>query len=282
MSEGAAASGALPEVVYSRDARRFSPLSDLGQLWGSRHAVRELVGANLRARYQNSVLGFGWTLLNPVLQLIVLSFVFSQVLRFNIDNYPLYLFSGLLPWQFFLASVNASAGSLVGGQGLIRKLRVFLLVFPVSQVGIALVNLVFAMAALFVLLVAFTDAAVTVHLVLVPIGMVFLVAFALGLGLICMTLTTVFRDVEHITTVLLSAGYFATPILYRLEDVPNIAPVLVWNPMTWIIEFFRCGFYDNTWPSAEAWIIAPACGLVTLAIGYCMFKGVERELVFRL
>lgn len=274
------------EVVYGA-GRRLGVLGALredgAELWRSRHAVRELVGANLRMRYQNSLLGFGWTLLNPVLQLVVLSFVFSRVLGFRVDNYPVYLFSGLLPWQFFLASVNGSAGSLIGGQGLLRKIRVFMPVFPISQVSIAMVNLVFAMAALFVVLVLFLDARVTVHLVCVPAGMVFLLMLALGVGMACMAITTMFRDFEHIIGVILSAGYFATPILYQPEHLGDgLKWMLDANPMTWVLMFFRSGFYDHTWPPTEAWLIAPAFALASLVIGYGLYKGVERELIYRL
>lgn len=284
---GAGFGGPTPEVVYGAERRAglvASVANDWRELVRSRHAVRELVGANLRMRYQNSVLGFGWTLLNPVLQLIVLSFVFSRVLRFgDMDNYALYLFCGLLPWQFFLASVNGSAGSLIGGQGLLRKLRVFMPVFPVSQVLIALVNLVFAMTALFVVLAIFMDAKVTVHLVVVPAGIVFLFMLALGIGMACMAITTMFRDFEHIISVVLSAGYFATPILYKPEHLgEDLSWLLDYNPLTWVLVFFRSGFYDNTWPPTEAWIVAPACGIGAMLIGYGLYKGVERELVFRL
>ncbi len=254
---------------------------DLRQLVAGRHVIHEFVSATLRVRYQRGFLGFFWTLLHPLLMLTVLSVVFSRILRFEMDNYPVFLFSGLIPWQFFSASLSNSSTSLLTNQGLIRRISVYLLLFPVSDLMVAVVNMVFAMIAMFILLM-FLGAHVSVHLILVPVGLIFLFIFTLGVSLIAMTLTTFFRDFEHMISVLLQALFFATPIFYPTSEVPKLAPLLNANPLSWILVFFHDGLYYHAWPSAQTWIIASAASLSMLLVGYLLYKRYEHEYIFRL
>lgn len=254
---------------------------DLRRLFAGRHIVHEFVLTTLRGRYRTSFLGFLWTLVHPLLFLIVLSIVFGKVMRFEMDHYPVFLFSGLIPWQFFSASISTSGSSLLANQGLIRKIQVNLMLFPVSAVMVAAVNMMFAMIAMFILFM-FLGASISVHLVLVPAGLVLLFLFTLGLGLIAMTLTTFFRDFEHIISILMQALFFATPIIYPAHAMHSLAPLLSANPLSWFLTFFQHGLYYHTWPPVQLWVVSSVISLITLSIGYAMYKRYEHEYIFRL
>lgn len=256
-------------------------IQDGRDLWRGRSITYEFVRSTLQARYQNSVLGVFWTLLNPLLMLGVMSIVFSHILRFDLPRYPVFLIAGLIPWQFFATSVTAGSVSLIMHQGLIRKINVRLFHFPIADLAIAATHNAVAMVAMFVLALLM-GARLTEHLVLVIPGLLFLYVFSLGAALIAMTATTYFRDMEHIIGVGMQALYFATPVFFPAEQVPALAPLMNANPLTWILIFFQDAIYWHRWPPAIAWIVAPSASLAVLLIGYALYKRKEHEFIFRL
>jgi ABC-type polysaccharide/polyol phosphate export permease len=258
------------------------------RLWASRYVVREFVVTTLRVQYQQSVLGFLWSLLNPLLMLLVLAVVFDQLINRAppggsppIPHYAVFLLCGVVPWQFFSAAINSGSMSLIARQDLIRKIGIHLLVFPASAVGVAMVNFVLALTAIFILM-TFFGAQLTEHIVLVPLGILWLTIFTFGCVLIAMTLTTFYRDFQHIIGVVLQAGYFMTPIFYKPDMVPRIEPIINANPMTWMLAYFRHGLWENTWPDPITFWSAPAIALAALLIGYVVYKRNEAAFVFRL
>ena len=268
--------------------RQWSPLrwseevrQDLRSVYTYRFVLRNLVTTQLKIRYQRSALGFLWTLLNPIMMLSVLALVFSQVMRMDLGKYAVYLFSGLVPWQFFAAAVLNGSRSLITHEVLVKKVNVKKLVFPLSDVAVAAVNMVFALTAMFILF-QFLGARVHVQLVLLPAGLFFMAMFTFGIVLLQMTLVTYFRDFGHITGVLLQAFYFACPIIYPPEMVGRLQTILEFNPMTHLLRFFQCAIYYGTWPDPRTWLAAALSGLVSLVGGYLIYKRFERDYVFRL
>lgn len=294
-------SGALLETVLIGSEERRPGISlirevrqDMRDFWNGRGVIRQFVGTTLQVRYQNSVLGLFWTLLHPLGMLGIMSVVFGHVLRFGLPNYPVFLFAGLIPWQFFSAAVGQGSMSLVTHQGLIRKINVRLFMFPISDLAIAAVHNLIAFGAIFILMMLMFrvspgadgvlphGAALTPHLLLVPLGLVMLYVFTLGVTLIAMTLTTYFRDMEHIISVGMQALYFATPIFFRTQDVPKLKPFIEANPLTWILAFFQDGIYHHQWPDLRYWIVAPVSALIVFGFGYVVYKKHEYEYIFRL
>jgi len=268
--------------------QRWSPLwwrqvlrQDLAGLRKHRFILRNLVSTKLKVRYQRSALGFLWALLHPVLMLSVLAVVFSQVMRINLAQYAVYLFSGLVPWQFFSDAVTNGSYSLITNEMLIKKVNVQKLVFPLGDLLVAAVNMSFAMGALFIVF-CFVGARVHPQLILLPAGLVLLLLFTFGIVLLQMTLVTYFRDFEHITQVLLQVFYFACPIMYPPEMIGRYAGLLEWNPMTHLLRFFQCAFFYGTWPAPRVWLAAMISSLVSLALGYAVYKRYEHDYVFRL
>jgi ABC-type polysaccharide/polyol phosphate export permease len=242
--------------------------------------IHSLVAQELRVRYQRSLLGFLWTLVNPVLMLSTLALVFSQF--FKIENYALHLFAGMIPWSFLAASMNDCAYSLIIHEGLIRKIHVPKLVFPLARVLISLTTLVFSMAALFVLLGPL-GARLSLPMLLLPAVILLFALFVLGLGLIAATVNTFFRDFGHLLGVFLQAWYFATPILYDASQCSPVGQRLIrLNPAYSFIRLFQAILRDGSWPSPALFLAAAVTAVASLGVGYALFKSQEDKLVFRL
>ncbi|MFB3893959.1 MAG: ABC transporter permease [Phycisphaerae bacterium] len=281
----AAGGGVLAAVNPLRIAREV--VRDLRGLHYYRYAMANFVIAQLKVRYQRSTLGFLWTLLNPILTMTVLALVFSQILGTRLDDYVLYLFSGMIPWQFFSACVESGSRSLIAKEHLIRKVRVQKLIFPLSDVLVAAVNMCFAMTALFIILeclgaAGLVKVALHAQLVLLPAGMLFLMLFSFGAALVAMTLVTRFRDFEHVIGVLLQAFYFTCPILYTPKLLGDYAFLLRFNPMAHLLAFFQDALYHGRWTQPEHWVAAPASALGMLVIGYVVYKRHEHDYIFLL
>jgi ABC-2 type transport system permease protein/lipopolysaccharide transport system permease protein len=240
-----------------------------------------MVAQELRVRYQRSVLGFLWTLLNPLLMMAILSSVFALLFR-GIENYAVYLFTGMLPWGFLSGSVNECAMCIIANEGLIRKIYVPKLVFPLARVLINLVTMVLSMGSLFLLLGPL-GARLSAPMILLPAAILLLLAFALGIGLVVATANTFYRDCGHLVGVVFQAWYFATPILYRAQDFPETTQ---WrfrlNPAYYFIDLFHDLIYLGKWPQPSSWLLALVIAVVSLGVGYATFKSQEGKMVFRL
>lgn len=255
--------------------------SDLAALWRSRHMIQSMAGADLRIRYHRSSLGLLWTLLNPLLMLTVLAVVFSEIMRIEMKNFAVYVFSGLLPWQFFIATILDGGRSLISNEVMIKKVRLNKIAFPLTRLLVAGVNWLFATVALFLVLMAF-GATPGTPLLALPAVMLLWVVFALGLALVSMTLITYFRDCEHLLEVFLQALYFASPILYPVTLLQSYERWLQWNPITHFMNLFHLVIYESTWPVAADWFVPAALSVASITFGYIVFKRREDDFVFRL
>ena len=258
-------------AVVKRDReelRRFWPV------------VHNMAVQELRVRYQRSVLGFFWTLLHPVLMLLILSLVFSRI--FHAENYVVYLFAGLVPWGFLSASLLDCSFCIINNEGLIRKIYLPKLVFPLAKVLVNLVTFGLSMAALFIVLKPM-GARISPALLALPVVTLLFCAFTLGLGLIVATANTFFRDCGHLVSVFLQAWYFATPIIYETKQFPEYLRWRFWlNPAWPFIKMYQTIIRDGAWPHWPTFLIAVGVAAVSLGIGYAAFKSQEDKLVFRL
>jgi ABC-type polysaccharide/polyol phosphate export permease len=258
---------------------------DVAELKRYRFALANLVRSRFVGLYQRSALGFLWTLLNPLLHLTALSVVFSLLLQRPLLEFTLYLFAGQLPWQFVAATLAQGSASLIAHQGVLRKIYVPKLLFPLTAVVINIVNLAFAMVALFLLLQV-VGAPVFPQIVLLPAALALIAVFALGLSLVLVVIGTIYRDVEHILGVLLHLWFFLSPVLWKPSELARHGPVaavlIAANPMTHFLELFHCIFCYGTWPPASAWLITGGLSAAALLLGYAVFTTAERRLVFHL
>ena len=232
--------------------------------------IQNLVTQELRVRYQRSMLGFFWTMLNPLLMLATLSLVFRNLKIGGDDkNYTVFLFSGMVPWSLLNNTLSESAGCIIANEGLIRKIYIPKLIFPISRVLINGVTLVLTLGAMFLLL-APIGARPAFSFLLLPLAIVLFGMFSLGLGLIVATANTFFRDCGHLVSVFLQAWYFATPILYHASDFSARSQWLLrLNPAFYFIELFHEIIYGGAFPSLTTWLIASTIALMSLADRLC-------------
>jgi len=247
-----------------------------------RELLRNLTLTELKLRYRDSVLGFLWTVLNPLLFLLILAFVFSRLIRFEIPRYTLFLFTGLTSWLMIQQTVVIATASIVNNQGLIRKVAVPKLVFPLSNVLARYVD----HGALLVILLVFVPiygAAMGWSLLFLPVAVALHVLFSLGLSLLCAVAYIKVRDVQNIVGVVFQALFYATPILYPVEVLPEkFRAVLLWNPFYYFVEMVRAPVYRGALPGAGDSAVAAALAVGVCAAGLWVFGRKEKDFVFHL
>ncbi len=251
------------------------------ELYHYRELLRVLVSSELKLRYRRSVLGFFWTLLNPLLMMVVLSVVFSTVMRFNIRDYWVSLVAGLLPWTFFSQSVGTSLMSIVGKGALLKKVYIPKSIIPLSVVLAGLVNFLLSLVAMLVLMLAVGHPPALAVLFL-PIPIAFMTLFAIGMALVFSCLNVYFRDFGHMTEVILQAWFYTSPVIYSLAMVPEpYRPYFMWNPLYFIIECFREPIFNGALPSAETVLTAGVVSLLAAIVGFLIFVRFERGFILR-
>ena len=254
----------------------------MNRLLSYRDLCWELVRRELRIRYRRSLLGFSWTMLQPLATMIVLHVVFSSIFRFKVDNYPVYVLAGLLFWNFFSQSIVMSMNSLRTNAGLIQKLPVPKAVFPVAAIFSGLINLAFALAPLLVILVV-TGHPLKPALLFLPVAVAIAALFTLGAGLLLAPLSVFFMDVVELVGLLLQLVMFLTPIMYPMAILPERWHWIVrFNPVRSILEVFRDPIYYGKIPPWSHLSVALALAVGLFALGAWSVSRVERRITLYL
>ncbi len=255
---------------------------DLAQLVRFWPVIQNMVVQELRVRYHRSVLGFLWTLVNPILMMLTLTFVFSQLMQQDAKRYAIYLFAGMVPWIMFSSTITDCAFCIIANENLIRKIFLPKLVFPVSRLLINLTTFVLSMIAMYLMLVPL-GARFSWAMLLLPVVTLLFATFALGLGLIVATSNTFFRDCSHLVGVFLQAWYFATPIIYEIRQMSPDSQWRFWlNPAFPFIRMFQVIINEGQWPDPATFALAVGIAVTVLGLGYATFKTHEDKLIFRL
>lgn len=219
------------------------------EVYHYREMLFNLVRKDLRTRYKGSVLGFLWTFINPLLQLVVYTAVFSTIMKVSIDRYYIYLFVALIPWNFFTSSVQGGATSILQGKDLIKKIYFPRIVLPLATVCAAFMNMCFSMVIVFLAL-AFSGIGFSIYILYLPFIMLLEFVFVLGFAILFAAFDVYFRDLEHILGIVLMAWFYATPIVYTVDMVPKKYLGLYYlNPMTSIMGLYRDVLYYKQEPA---------------------------------
>ena len=199
-------------------------LHNLAQLPRYRGLIQSLVARDLKARYRGSFLGFFWSFVNPLLLLLVYTFVFRFVMKppEGTDPYPLFMFCGLLPWTWFSSSLMESSGVLISGGNLIKKVLFPAEVLPIVTVAANMVHFMLALPILAFFLVWYSAPLTLPELACFPLVVAVQFVFTLGCALILSALTVHFRDIRDILSNLLMLWFFATPIIYSYKNAPDL------------------------------------------------------------
>lgn len=250
----------------------------------NRFILKQLVTKDFKRKYRRSVLGIAWSVLNPLMMMIVMSVVFSFVFRADIENYPLYLILGNITFSFMSESTSQALMSFIDAAPLLKKVRVSRFVFPVQKVLFALVNFTFSLVAVALVMLWFRVVP-TWHIIWLPVCLFLLVLFCSGIGLIVGSLAVFFRDVVHLWSVVLTAWTYLTPIFWvPTQLAANGAPTWVMsivelNPMYGFVTFMRDIFLWNQNPSMQTLGLCVIWALVMLGVGIFVFRKTQHKFI---
>ena len=255
---------------YIRNFVKFQPL------------LSELVARDIKIKYRRSVLGVLWTLLNPLCMMIILSIVFSSIFKFDVENFPLYVLSGQVIFNFFNDSTTSSMSAIISSASLIKKVYVPKYLFVLSRVMSSFINLMASFTALLLVMVA-TRAELhwTVFLSVIPLAMV--VLFSFGVGMFLAAITVRFRDVIHLYSVFTTGLLYLTPVIYPMAALPDVVKTIVMiNPLTNYLLMFRDVMFNNTLPSVFSVLLGIAEAALALALGLYVFYQNQDEFILNL
>ena len=250
----------------------------------NRFILKQLVTKDFKRKYRRSVLGIAWSVLNPLMMMIVMSVVFSFVFRADIENYPLYLILGNITFSFMSESTSQALMSFIDAAPLLKKVRVSRFVFPVQKVLFALVNFTFSLVAVALVMLWFRVVP-TWHIIWLPVCLFLLVLFCSGIGLIVSSLAVFFRDVVHLWSVILTAWTYLTPIFWvPTQLAANGAPtgvmsIVELNPMYGFVTFMRDIFLWNQNPSMQTLGLCVFWAVIMLGIGILVFRKTQHKFI---
>jgi lipopolysaccharide transport system permease protein len=266
-------SGFFLGVALTLIEDRFGLVGRLRDVITYRDLVWNLVMRDLKARYKSSVLGYLWSLVNPLLMMTVFTVLFKFLLKSEIPNFPVFIIVALLPWNYCATAVSGAVVSITGQASLIKKVYFPREAIPIAVVIANLINYLLAMPAMFLIMLLLNAHFQWVAL-LFPVIALIQTVFLLGVSLFLSSLNVFFRDTQVIMEVLLTAWFFLTPIFYRLDDIVDerLARLVRWfNPMASLVDFYRDIFYLGGMPGWDAIIRTLVTSLGALLVGYIFF-----------
>jgi ABC-type polysaccharide/polyol phosphate export permease len=260
-------------------------ISDIGStrslagVWRYRDLLRHLVTRDIKVRYKRSILGFLWMLINPLVTMLVLWVVFHELFKSTYENYAVYLISGLLFFNFFASGSAAGLSSLVYSGGLIRKVAVPKVIFPLAAVVANLVNFLFSLVPLYLFLFLF-DVPIARSLALLPVALVSGFLFTLGVSLVLATLNVFYRDVRWFYDSAIQVLQWATPIVYPIAILPERYHPFVWyNPIARLVDVFRVPLTQNQLIAPQELALVLGIGGLAILVGLAVFWRYEERFI---
>lgn len=253
-----------------------------------RFILKQLVTKDFKIKYRRSFLGVAWSVLNPLLMMIVMAVVFSTIFAqgrngtVSPELYPLYLIVGNVTFSVMSESTNQALMSIIWASSLLKKVKVHRWVFPVQKVLFSLVNFGFSLIAVAIVMIWF-HVVPTWHLILLPVCLFLLMLFCMGLGMMLSALTVFFRDIMHLWSVVITAWTYLTPIFWTTDFIGRMSHVvriiMYANPMYNYIQFMRDIFLFQTTPTFFTVGMCVAWAVVALVLGYTVFHKSERKFI---
>lgn len=237
-----------------------------------RYLLEDLVAKDFKLKYRRSILGFLWSILNPLLMMLVITAVFSNMFKSDIEYFPVYYLCGYLIFNFVIEATNGALTSIVQSGYLIKKVYIPKYIFPLEKSSFALVNVLFSfVAVVIVILITGMPIKTTIFLIPIPIFLAFI--FSTGLGLILASMNTFFRDMGHLYSVWTTAWMYLTPMFYPISIIPdNIKMVIYYNPLYYYVTYLRMLVIDGEIPGMEINVICICFSFLFLLIGLLIFK----------
>jgi len=268
------------EFTYDSQQRKPPAVEELLDVIQYRDLIYQLIRRDIVARYKRSVLGIVWTMLQPLGMMLVMGIVFSTLFK-QVDGYIAYLLSGLIAWTFFAQTTNSAIYQIVWGSALIRRIYIPTSAFPISSIGTGLVNLILSLVPLVLIMLA-VGRPIHWTLFFIPIPILFLTAFGLGVSLIISTMTVYFPDIKEMYQILVQAWMYLTPIMYPADILPQRYSfwILHLNPMYYMVQMFRAPIYEGVLPSLDIIVPGALIALLTLLVGWVYFANRADEFAY--
>ncbi len=269
-----------PFIIYDSDKRPPRAIEELQQVFRYRFLIFQLLRRDILTRYRRSVLGIAWTMLNPLGTMLILSIVFSQIFKM-VDAYPAYVLSGITAWSFFSQASYAAIVNLVWGGGMLHRIYLPRTSFALSAIGTGAVNVLLSLVPM-VLVLLITGIPINWTLIFLPIPILLIAMFALGVGLLVSSFAVYYPDVAEMYQILLTAWMYLTPVIYPEEILPEwIHNIVRFNPMYWMVKIFRAPIYQGRIP---AWADILPCiliSLIALVFGWWVFCQRADQMAYR-
>lgn len=242
--------------------------------------INSMTRRELRGKYEKSVLGFLWSFLSPMFQILIYNIVFTRVFHNDMPAFYIFLMCGILPWTFFADSLGQGSGAIIYNAEMVKKIYFPREVLVIAEVNAKLINMLLSFLVMAVFLVI-SRIGFSIQLLYLPILVFTEYIMALGFAFLFASITVYLRDVEYIVNVILMAWIWGTPIMYDLGAVkdPVLYRLLMINPMTTVISNYHYIFYFHKNPAAWDLIYPIICGAVILLIGYGVFQKLNKRFV---
>lgn len=247
-----------------------------------RELLKNLVARDIKVRYRRSVLGFVWVMLNPLLMMLVLSVVFSELFKVSTKNYTVYLLSGIIMWNFFAQSTSVTVMSFLANSNIIKKIYIPKSIFPLSSILSAAINFIFSIVPL-ALILLLTHTPLSGNFYFIPMVLFFLIIFSFGLSLTLSTIAVFFHDIVYIYEVFLLAWMYATPVFYPDSIIPErFKLALQLNPLYYFIKLFRGCLYMDLPLFSQDVMCMMIYSLLSLLIGCVLYIHYRDRVIYYL
>lgn len=244
--------------------------------------LKELVKRDIKIRYRHSFLGMIWTILNPLLMMIVMSIIFSQLFKNSIENYPVYVMIGNVVFNCFSESTSRGLNAIIWNSSLIKKVYIPKYLFPLATVSSCLINFGFSFIAL-LLVMFFTNANFHITLVTAWVPLLYLILFSLGISFALSAINVFFRDIEHLYSVFLTVWMYLSAIFYSTDILPEaIQKVVYYNPLYQYITFFRQVIMNGVFPDMEINYLCFMYSIIALLFGTAVFYKLQDKFILHI
>ena len=252
-------------------------MSIFNKLYQYRELLKTSIKKDVGGKYKNSFLGVIWSFINPLLQICVYAIVFPLIMRNNIENYTVFMVCGLIPWTYFASVINRASFVIVENGNIIKKVYFPREILPISLVTSETIT--FLISTIIIIgFVLFSGVGISYLIIFYPILLLTQYILLIGISLIVSSVTVYFRDLQHFIGVFLQLLFYATPIVYSLDIIPErFRWILKLNPMTYIIEGYRDIFYYKQMPAVKEILIVLAVGVIVAIIGYNIFNKLQKK-----
>lgn len=248
-------------------------------LYNYRELLKTSVKKDIGGKYKHSFLGVLWSFINPLLQILVYALIFPLVMKNggSYKDYTVFMVCGLIPWAYFTTVINRASFIMIENGNILKKVYFPRSILPLSLVTSETIN--FLVSCIIILaFIVIKGFGISKFILFFPLVLLIQYVLLLGIALIFSAVTVYMRDIQHFIGVVLQLLFYATPIVYSIDTIPeNFRWILKWNPMTYIIEGYRAIFYNQTMPDLKSLGVLGIISIIILIVGYLLFNKLQKR-----